>query len=107
MILDIAYLIHILISDMPRTRACKKQTVTRQLRPRRSRSAPIRDDEENTIFLDDEETMKTGMTLCVKDEKLGYIGKKGFVFVTNFLVDIEAQVSSQRYSLKGILFLQE
>ena len=92
---------------MQRTRAGQKQTVTRQLRPRRSRSAPIRDDEENTIFLDDEETMKTGMTLCVKDEKLGYIGKKGFVFVTNFLVDIEAQVSSQRYSLKGILFLQE
>ena len=33
--------------------------------------------------------------------QLGLITSKGFLFATNFLVDIESQVYSEKYSIKG------
>ena len=65
------------------------------------RNQPTTNDiEESDFDDDDEETLS--MTLCAKDRKFGYMSKKGFTPYTNFLVDIESQVSSDRYMIKGI-----
>ena len=56
---------------------------------------------EESHFDDDDEEILS-MTLCAKDGKLGYMSKKGFTPCTNFLVDIESQVSSDRYMIKGM-----
>ena len=51
-------------------------------------------------FVDDEPD--TGKTLHAKDGKLGFFtSSKGFVYATNFLVDIVSHVHSKRYVLKG------
>ena len=33
--------------------------------------------------------------------KLGFFANKGFIFATNFVVDITFQVYSEKYSIKG------
>ena len=53
------------------------------------------------IYEDDEEP-DIGKTLHAKDGKLGYVTNKGFIGATNFLVDIESQVHSEKYLIKGI-----
>ena len=52
------------------------------------------------MFLDDEEP-DIGKTLHSKDGKLGFFANKGFIFATNFVVDIASQVYSEKYSVKG------
>ena len=84
---------------------------------RRSVSAPnLEADAQEEVFHDDEEP-NIGKTLHAKDGKvlpiifflnnyfisqLGFITSKGFVGATNFLVDIEAQVHSEKYVIKGV-----
>ena len=43
-----------------------------------------------------------GKTLSVKGGKLGFISDNGFQEATNFIVDIGAQVYSERYRIKGM-----
>ena len=64
--------------------------------------APKRVQYREEAIPNDEEEDDIGKTLCAKDGKLGFMGKKGFFPATNFLVDIESQVSSDRYSIKGL-----
>ena len=63
-------------------------------------NAPV----EETIK-EDEDEEDIGKTLHAKDGKLGYVTSKGFVSVTNFLVDIHARLFSQKYLIKGIPML--
>ena len=42
---------------------------------------------------DDDEEDDIGKTLCAKNGKLGFMGRKGFLPATNFLVDIELVLS--------------
>ena len=57
---------------------------------------------EKSSFFEDDEGPDVGETLHAKDGKLGfYTSSKGFIFATNFLVDIASQVHSERYTLKG------
>ena len=53
---------------------------------------------ENT---EDQETEDVGKTLHMKDGMLGFVSNKGFTAATNFVVDIESQAYSLKYSLKG------
>ena len=55
--------------------------------------------EEHAPQVDDLED--TGKTLHVKDGRLGFVTNKGFTAATNFIVDFESQVFSQKYSIKG------
>ena len=65
----------------------------------RTRRSPVPLEEEDTFYEDDEvEKIKT---LHTKDGKLGFFSENGFIFVTNFIVDIGSQVSSRNYSVKG------
>ena len=67
---------------------------------RRSRSAPQQAETHEEVFHDDEEP-DCGKTLHAKDGKLGFFTNRGFICGTNFLVDIESQVYSEKYSIKG------
>ena len=63
-----------------------------------------RDEEEALLDTDDQEDV--GKTLHVKDGRLGFVTAKGFISATNFNIDIESQVSSLHYSIKGESFGQ-
>ena len=58
-------------------------------------------DEE--MLEDDDDEPDIGKTLHAKDGKLGFVTNRGFVAATNFLVDIQSQVFSEKYSIKGII----
>ena len=53
-------------------------------------------------FFEEDEEPDIGKTLHAKDGKLGFVTNKGFISATNFLVDIESQVHSETYAIKGI-----
>ena len=55
-------------------------------------------------ILDDDDEPDVGKTLHAKDGKLGFVSNRGFVAATNFLVDIQAQVFSETYSIKGMTY---
>ena len=55
---------------------------------------------ENT---EDQETEDMGKTLHMKDGMLGFLSNKGLIAATNFVVDIESQAYSLKYTLKGQL----
>ena len=68
--------------------------------PRRSRKKrqPAAAMEISVDFVDDQPDI--GQTLHAKDGKLGFFtSSKGFVYATNFLVDIVSHVHSERYVL--------
>ena len=67
---------------------------------RRSRSVPNPGNQED-VFYDDDEEPDIGKTLHARDGKLGFVTSKGFMNATNFLVAIESQVFSEKYSIKG------
>ena len=67
---------------------------------RRSRSEPNAGKQED-VFYDDDEEPDIGKTLHARDGELGFVTSKGFMSATNFLVDIESQVFSEKYSIKG------
>ena len=56
---------------------------------------PLEADEES----DEEPT--AGKSLHAKDGRLGFVSNKGFVPATNFILEINSQVYSERYSIKG------
>ena len=56
---------------------------------------------EEEVIDDDDDEPDIGKTLHAKDGKLGFVTNRGFVAATNFLVDIQAQVFSETYSIKG------
>ena len=58
-------------------------------------------DEE--MLEDDDDEPDIGKTLHAKDGKLGFVTNRGFVAATNFLVDIQSQVFSEKYSIKGMI----
>ena len=60
-------------------------------------------EEEIEMFEDDDDEPDIGKTLHAKDGKLGFVTNRGFVAATNFLVDIQSQVFSEKYSIKGII----
>ena len=58
---------------------------------------------EEEMFEDDDDEHDIGKTLHAKDGKLGFVTSRGFVAATNFLVDIQSQVFSENYSVKGMI----
>ena len=48
-----------------------------------------------------DEEPTAGKSLHAKDGRLGFVSSKGFVPATNFILEINSQVYSERYSIKG------
>ena len=48
-----------------------------------------------------DEELTAGKSLHSKDGRLGFVSSKGFVPATNFILEINSQVYSERYSIKG------
>ena len=48
-----------------------------------------------------DEEPTAGKSLHAKDGRLGFVSNKGFVPATNFILEINSQVYSERYSIKG------
>lgn len=91
------------IQETPGSVAERERAPTRARARARARSGNREEREEVGVASSDTsfDEEDKGKTLHAKDGMLGFVTDKGFISATNFVVDIEAQVYSEKYSMKG------